>query len=252
MKHEEPVPTEDLGIEKRILFSNSNCMVINKIPGESTEPLSGGEPHSGASTGGHMIDLPRLLAEHFAPLRPMPVHRLDVPVTGCVLLALNGEALRFLGKAFREGKTQKKYWAITEFASSGKTLPDEGELKHWIGAGRAGANKVTVSDTEGPALQESRLRYRISGRGEHYLFWEIELLSGRHHQIRAQLAHEGFPVKGDLKYGARRSEKAGGIRLHAQALTFPDPESAGSITVSCLPPLDDNLWRAFRESFPAE
>jgi 23S rRNA pseudouridine1911/1915/1917 synthase len=195
-----------------------------------------------------MIDLPRLLAEYCSPLRPLPVHRLDVPVTGCVLFALNGEALRFLGKAFREGKTQKNYWAITEFSSSGKTPPDDGELKHWIGTGRAGANKVTVSDKEGPALRESRLRYRIVGRGEHYLFWEIELLSGRHHQIRAQLAREGFPIKGDLKYGARRSEKAGGIRLHARGLSFPDPESSNTITVSCFPPLEDNLWLAFREA----
>ncbi|MDR2606818.1 MAG: RNA pseudouridine synthase [Treponema sp.] len=238
MKHRESLPAQDLSIEKRILFSNSSCMVINKAPGESTEPLP----------GPGMIDLPRLLAEYRADLRPLPVHRLDVPVTGCVLFALNGEALRFLGKAFREGKTQKSYWAITEFPPSGKTLPNEGEMKHWIGAGHAGANKVTVSGTEGPALRESRLRYRIFGRGEHYLFWEIELLSGRHHQIRAQLAHEGFPVKGDLKYGARRSEKAGGIRLHARDLSFPDPESSSTITVSCFPPLEDNLWLAFREA----
>ncbi|MDR1445999.1 MAG: RNA pseudouridine synthase [Treponema sp.] len=238
MKHGEPAPAQDLSIEKRILFSNSSCMVINKAPGESTEPLS--KPG--------MIDLPRLLAEHRTDLRPLPVHRLDVPATGCVLFALNGEALRFLGNAFREGKTQKNYWAITGFSPSGKTLPAEGMLKHWIGAGRAGENKVTVSDTEGPALRESRLRYRIFGRGEHYLFWEIELLSGRHHQIRAQLAHEGFPIKGDLKYGARRSEKTGGIRLHARTLSFPDPESSGAITVSCFPPLEDNLWLAFREA----
>ncbi|MDR1047435.1 MAG: RNA pseudouridine synthase [Treponema sp.] len=240
MKHGDSLPARDLSIEKRILFSNSSCMVINKAPGESTEPLS----------GPGMIDLPRLLAEHRASPLPLPVHRLDVPVTGCVLFALNGEALRFLGKAFREGKTRKNYWAITEFSPSGKTPPSEGEMKHWIGAGRAGANKVTVSGTEGPALRESRLRYRICGRGEHYLFWEIELISGRHHQIRAQLAHEGFPVKGDLKYGARRSEKAGGIRLHARDLSFPDPESSSTITVSCFPPLEDNLWLAFREAIP--
>jgi 23S rRNA pseudouridine1911/1915/1917 synthase len=238
MKHEESVPARDLSVEKRILFSNGSCMVINKAPGESTEPLS--KPG--------MIDLPRLLAEYCSPLRPVAVHRLDVPVTGCVLFALNEEALRFLGKAFRERKTRKTYWTVTEFSPTGKTPPAEGELRHWLGAGRAGANKVTVSGTEGPALRESRLRYRIVGRGERYLFWEIELLSGRHHQIRAQLAHEGFPVKGDLKYGARRSEKAGGIRLHARSLSFPDPESPDTVTVSCFPPLEDNLWLAFRDA----
>jgi len=89
------------------------------------------------------------------------------------------------------------------------------------------------------------LRCRPAGRGERYLFLEIELITGRHHQIRAQLERLGLHIKGDLKYGARRSEPTGGIRLHARALSFPDPsDSDKRITVQADPPLRDNLWQA--------
>jgi Pseudouridylate synthases, 23S RNA-specific len=94
------------------------------------------------------------------------------------------------------------------------------------------------------------LRYRITGEGENYLFLEIELLSGRHHQIRAQLAKEGLHIKGDLKYGAKRSEKGGGIRLHARSLSFPDPlKKDGRIRVTANPPEPDNLWQSMMNVF---
>ena len=90
------------------------------------------------------------------------------------------------------------------------------------------------------------LRYRLAGQGDNYLFMDIELVTGRHHQIRAQLAAEGLHVKGDLKYGAKRSEKQGGIRLHAFSLAFPNPLNPDeTIRVKALPPVMDTLWSAF-------
>jgi 23S rRNA pseudouridine1911/1915/1917 synthase len=235
-----------------IVYLDENCAVVNKIPGESTEPLD---------AGSSMIDLPRLLAEHLAgqadssgDFLPVAVHRIDVPVSGCVLFARNPAALSFLNARFRTGEVEKIYWGITEQPKPDREIPETGELVHWL---KPFGNKSVAFDEAGPDRKKAVLHYRISGRGTNYLFWEIKLFTGRHHQIRSQLARIGAPVKGDLKYGARRSEKSGGIRLHGYSLAFPNPAGSGRdgglpveqriIRVRALPLLQDNLWNAFRE-----
>ena len=139
------------------------------------------------------------------------------------------------------------------------SLPAEGELVHWLYENKM-TNKSLVLplDAEPPTRRRIRerpkkavLRYRVVGKGDHYLFLEINLVTGRHHQIRAQLAAVGLHIKGDLKYGAKRSEKDGGIRLHAYSLVFPDTLKARSrrkIKVKAVPPLQDPLWKAFAEA----
>jgi 23S rRNA pseudouridine1911/1915/1917 synthase len=219
-----------------------------------------------------MIDLPRLLADRLAgrlancqvdsqtgaedpaapeknPAReggsfPVAVHRLDVPVSGCALFARNPSALAFLNARFRAGEVEKIYWGISEMPGPGRELPETGELVHWL---RLAGNKTIACDEAGPGRKKAVLRYRILGRGSHYLFLEIRLLTGRRHQIRAQLSRLGTPVKGDLKYGARRSEKGGGIRLHGYAIAFPDPAGPEGrvIRVEAPPPRRDALWEAF-------
>jgi 23S rRNA pseudouridine1911/1915/1917 synthase len=140
---------------------------------------------------------------------------------------------------------EKRYWAVTEMPSLSPDLAESGELIHWI-THDARANKSRAFDEPGPGRKKAILRYRLAGRGERYLFFEIELVTGRHHQIRAQFAHSGLPVKGDLKYGARRSERGGGIRLHARSLCFPDPAGKEErILVTAPPPVQDTLWEAF-------
>jgi 23S rRNA pseudouridine1911/1915/1917 synthase len=229
-----------------IVFENKSCVVVNKISGESTEPVS---------SGGGMTDLPRLLAERFGVL--FAVHRLDVPVSGCVLFAKNKKALSFLGKAFAERSAgddngvKKIYWAVVEMPAG--EIPRDGEYVHWIGAG--GKSKSKAFKSEGPGLKRAALRCRAAGRGDRYLFLEIELLTGRRHQIRAQLAALGLHIKGDLKYGARRSDPGGGIHLHAYSLSFPDPLGGGLITAAAPPPKGpggspDRLWQAFEECRP--
>jgi 23S rRNA pseudouridine1911/1915/1917 synthase len=225
-----------------IVFVNDDCVVVNKVPGESVEPLL-----PSASVG--MIDLPALLEARLgSPVTA--VHRLDVPVSGCVLFARNSRALSFLGKAFaassqyRERLVEKIYWAVVEMPS--RDIPPSGDLVHWIAAGKG--DKSEAFDVEGKG-KRAELRYRVAGRGERYLFLEIDLRTGRHHQIRAQLARLGLHIKGDLKYGAKRSEREGGIRLHAYSLAFPDPSSpageAALIRVSAPPLRNDRLWEAF-------
>ncbi|MDR1177793.1 MAG: RluA family pseudouridine synthase, partial [Spirochaetaceae bacterium] len=222
----EKIPSE------RILYDDPCCLVINKEVGEAVE---------GAGRG--MTDLLALLRAEGFP-HAEAVHRLDVPVSGCALFAKTADALASLNRVFAEGRAVKKYWAITEDpAAAGGTGPaGEGELLHWI-ASDAGINKSRAFDSPGPGRKEARLRYRCLGRGIRYLFLEIELITGRHHQIRAQLAAIGLHIKGDLKYGSRRSEKGGGIRLHARSLAFPHPDTGQIVSVSALPRMDP-LWEA--------
>jgi 23S rRNA pseudouridine1911/1915/1917 synthase len=229
----------------RILYADECCAVVNKLSGEAVE---------GAGPG--MTDLPRLLAGALAALKaplaaeslalPAAVHRLDVPVTGCALFARTPQALAFLNAAFAGGSggVEKHYWGITENSGGALPVPESGELVHWIYFDKR-KNKSIAYNEPGPGRKKAALRYRLAGRGQRYLFFEIELVSGRHHQIRAQFAAAGLCIKGDLKYGAKRSEKNGGIRLHARSLAFPDPAGGGGrISVLAEPP-QDNLWLAF-------
>jgi 23S rRNA pseudouridine1911/1915/1917 synthase len=234
-------------IEDRILLINDDIIVVNKLAGEAME---------GAGKG--QVDLPLLLAEHIGPVKkgkgkkipPTAVHRLDVPVSGCALFARTPKALSFLNKAFAKtafeaGRAEKYYWAVVENPKTLKQLPETGEYVHWIQTNTK-QNKSTAYDKEASNRREAVLRYRLLEGGERYGFLELELVTGRHHQIRAQLAALGMPVKGDLKYGAARSEKNGGIRLHARSLYFPDPSVPGNcITVTADPPVMDNLWKDF-------
>ncbi|MDR2747949.1 MAG: RNA pseudouridine synthase [Treponema sp.] len=221
----------------RILYRDPCCLVINKLPGEAVE---------GAAPG--MTDLPRLLAQYgeagSGPALPIAINRLDVPASGCALFARTRRALSLLNLALGEGKMEKRYWVIAENPSA-RQFPESGEWIHWLKTDPR-ANKSRAWTEEGPGRKRGALRYRIKGRGERYLFLEIELVTGRHHQIRAQLAAQGLFIKGDLKYGARRSEKGGGIRLHARSLGFPDPAKPGSfIRVIAPPPVRDRLWLDF-------
>jgi len=239
----------------RILYCDGNCVVVNKVAGEAVE---------GAGKG--MIDLPKLLADQMPGLGlppaeaedalalPIAVHRLDVPVSGCAAFARTGTALRFLNNAFRGGEVEKRYWAIVEQPKDSKVsqwiegLSSEFvEIVHWIQFNTR-KNKSFAHKEEGRGRNHAVLRCRLAGRGRDYLFLEINLVTGRHHQIRAQFEKLGLHIKGDLKYGARRSEREGGIRLHARLLSFPSMADCGArkITVQADPPIQDNLWQAFQ------
>jgi 23S rRNA pseudouridine1911/1915/1917 synthase len=230
------------GIEpSRILYVSDHCLVINKRAGEAVE---------GAGEG--MENLPGLLAEQYGTEKkgkkeflPTAVHRLDVPVSGCTLFARSSRALSFFNTAFTRDRVEKYYWAIIENPSPSLDLPEVGELVHWIETDKK-QNKSVAYPEKKARRKMAVLRYRVKGQGKNYTFLELELVTGRHHQIRAQLAALGLHIKGDLKYGARRSEKAGGIRLHARSLYFPEPFlEQGMVHISASPPLQDRLWRDF-------
>ena len=165
-------------------------------------------------------------------------HRLDRPVSGIVLFAKTSKALARLNDMFRTGAIKKTYWAIVKRCPS----QPEGELTHWLVRNEK-QNKSDAYDTEQPNSKKAILHYKLIARSENYFLLEIDLKTGRHHQIRCQLAKMGCPIKGDLKYGFERSNKDGGISLHARSAAFTHPVSKQEITIVAPVP-NDPLWKA--------
>ncbi|MBR3389916.1 MAG: RNA pseudouridine synthase [Prevotella sp.] len=164
------------------------------------------------------------------------VHRLDRPVSGLVVFARTSKALSRLNNMFRDGEVHKTYWALT------KNLPpqEEGTLEHWLVRNEK-QNKSYAYDREKPHAKRAVLKYRHIGSTDNYHLLEVLLLTGRHHQIRCQLSSMGCPIKGDLKYGAQRSNPDGSISLLARKVEFVHPVSKQPISVvSPLP--NDPLW----------
>ena len=168
------------------------------------------------------------------------VHRLDRPVSGLVVFARTGKALARLNEMFRTKEVKKTYWAIVGNCPS---LP-EGELCHWLVRNEK-QNKSYAYDAEKPGAKQAILDYRLIGRSDRYYLLEVDLKTGRHHQIRCQLAKIGCPIKGDLKYGAPRSNPDGSISLHARRICFIHPVSKKEICVEAPLP-EDRLWYSFR------
>lgn len=163
-------------------------------------------------------------------------HRLDRPVSGLVLFAKTSKALPRMNEMFRNGDIKKTYWAIVK----NRPLQEEGELVHWLVRNEK-QNKSYAYDTEKPEAKKAILRYKLIASSDNYYLLEVDLKTGRHHQIRCQLAKMGCPIKGDLKYGADRSNKDGGISLHAHSAEFIHPVSKQPVKIIAPVP-DDNLW----------
>lgn len=173
------------------------------------------------------------------------VHRLDRPVSGLVVFAKTSKALTRLNNMFRDGDVHKTYWAIVERRekNTGGYVPD-GEwhqLDNWLVRNEK-QNKSYAYDREKPNAKLAKLRYRMIGASERYTLLEVQLMTGRHHQIRCQLAAMGCPIKGDLKYGAKRSNPDGSISLLARRVEFVHPVSKENIIAEAPLP-NDNLWR---------
>ena len=165
------------------------------------------------------------------------VHRLDRPVSGLVVFARTSKALSRLNEMFRTGEVHKTYWAIT------KNMPaiEEGRLEHWLVRNEK-QNKSYAYTKEKPGAKKAVLEYKMIGSTDNYSLLEVRLLTGRHHQIRCQLAAMGCPIKGDLKYGAQRSNPDGSISLLSHRVEFVHQVSKERIDVTSPVPAD-NLWQ---------
>jgi 23S rRNA pseudouridine1911/1915/1917 synthase len=166
-------------------------------------------------------------------------------VSGAVVFAKTSKALVRLNEMIRRGEIDKRYWVITE-----ELLPaDEGTLIHHIVRdGRTNRSYAHSSPQPKKDSREARLEYRMLAGSTNYYLYEVKLLTGRHHQIRVQFSKEGAPIKGDLKYGAKRSNEDGGISLHSRRISFVHPVRKEPVEIVAPVPEGDNLWRFFENA----
>lgn len=169
-------------------------------------------------------------------------HRLDRPVSGLVVFAKTSKALSRLNEMFKNSEVKKTYWAIVKQTPA----ETEGELVNYLVRNEK-QNKSYAYDTEKSGSKKAILHYRLIARSDNYSLLEVDLKTGRHHQIRCQLAKMGCPIKGDLKYGFPRSNPDGSICLHARRVRFVHPVSKELIDVVAPVP-SDNLWRSLTSS----
>ena len=223
----------DYYIVMEVVYEDNHIIIVSKRSGEIVQgDKTGDEPLSETVKA-------YLKAKYQKPGNVFlgVVHRLDRPVWGLVCFARTSKALERLNRMFAQGDVHKTYWAIV----SAPPAEPEGELHHWLVRNEK-QNKSYAYDREVPHAKEARLRYRVIGHGERYTLLEVHLLTGRHHQIRCQLAAIGCPIKGDLKYGARRSNPDGSISLLSRRMAFVHPVSKEQIDVTSPLP-DDRLWQ---------
>ncbi len=170
------------------------------------------------------------------------VHRIDRPVSGVVLFARTSKALARLNKMFQEKTIKKTYWAIVDKRPN----EESGRLEHYIKKNQE-KNRVNVFDKEKSGGKIAILNYQLLVSFTNYHLLEVDLETGRHHQIRAQLSRMGCHIKGDLKYGAKRSNPDGGISLHSRMVSLMHPVKNEPLVITATPP-DDTLWNEFMES----
>lgn len=218
-------------LQDMILYEDNHLLVINKRVGDIVQ---------GDKTGDEPVSEKYKAFIAMRDLKPGQVfmgvpHRLDRPVSGLTILAKTSKALERLNAMFRNGEVHKFYWALV----CSEPVPQEGELNDWLLRNEK-QNKSFVVRPGSSGAKEARLKYRLIGKTDRYYLIEVLLLTGRHHQIRCQLAHLGCPIKGDLKYGAPRSNPDGGISLHARRITFVHPVRKEEMTIEAPVP---EAWR---------
>ena len=217
-----------------VVYEDNHIIIVNKKSGEIVQ---------GDKTGDTPLSetVKQWIKEKYAKPGNVfcgVVHRLDRPVFGLVVFAKTSKALARMNEMFRNGDVHKTYWAITK----NRPPKDEDTLVHYITTTERN-NKSYASTVEKPGAQKAVLKYRVISQSDNYYLIEVKLLTGRKHQIRVQLAAIGCPIKGDLKYGAKRSNPDGSISLLARNVTFVHPVSKQDICVTAPVP-DDNLWKA--------
>jgi 23S rRNA pseudouridine1911/1915/1917 synthase len=226
----------------RLIYEDNHILAVNKQAGEIVQ---------GDKTGD--TPLSDLLKDFIKQRDHKPgnvflgvPHRLDRPVSGVTLFAKTGKALERLNELFRNGEVQKIYWAIVK----NRPAKDSGTLTHYLVRNEQ-QNKSYAFDTSRPDAKEARLQYTRLAGSDNYHLLEVQLFTGRHHQIRCQLAAIGCPVKGDLKYGAPRSNPDGSISLHARSAAFVHPVKKTPVAIVAPVP-EEALWQWFSEKLKVE
>ena len=221
----------------KVVYEDNHIIIVNKESGEIVQGDKSGDQPLSEFVKAYIKQKYNKPGNVFLGV----THRLDRPVSGLVVFARTSKALARLNDMFRNGEIHKTYWAITQKCPE----PSEGTLTHWI-TRNTQQNKSYAHDREVPNSKQAILNYRLIGKTDNYHLLEIQLMTGRHHQIRCQLSAVGMPIKGDLKYGARRSNADGSISLHARRVEFVHPVSKERIMVEAPVP-NEKLWEALAE-----
>lgn len=217
-----------------IIYEDNHIIVVNKRPGDIVQ----GDKTGDAPLSGLIKAFLKQKYDKPGNVYLGVVHRLDRPTSGIVVFAKTSKALPRLNKLFSEGKTKKIYWAVVK----SKPAVDNATLMHWL-VRNPKQNKSYAYDKEVPNSKKAILEYQVIKKLDNYFLLQINLKTGRHHQIRAQLAKIGCIIKGDLKYGADRSNKDGGIHLHARSLSFLHPVKKEVLVFEANPP-KNRVWNA--------
>lgn len=215
-------------ITNYIITKNNQFLAFNKPNGMLVQSGQDDKDKS-------LLQLAEIYCKHPLGL----IHRLDRPASGVCILAKSKNALSNINLQMQERSIEKVYWAVVKKGE----LEKEGSLIHYLKK-NGKSKKSEVSQTEKSGFKEAKMNYKIIGEIDNYLLLEIELITGRFHQIRAQLSAIGFPIKGDVKYGARRGNKNRSIHLHARSITFKHPVTKEKTHITADVP-DDTIWNAF-------
>lgn len=219
----------------RVLYEDNHLIIVNKAPSEIVQGDKTGDKPLSEMIKDYLKEKYHKPGNVFCGV----THRLDRPTSGVVVFAKTSKALARLNEMFRNGEINKTYWAVVK----NRPEKEEDKLIHYLIKNEK-TNKSTAYMIEKPHTKEAVLHYKLIRSSQNYFLLEIDLETGRHHQIRCQLAKIGSPIKGDLKYGAERSNPDGSISLHARTISFIHPVSKEKIEVTAPLP-EENLWHAF-------
>lgn len=218
-----------------VIYEDNHLIVVNKAPGDIVQGDKTGDTPLLETVRAYIKEKYGKPGNVFCGL----VHRLDRPVAGLVVFAKTSKALSRMCELFRNGGVHKTYWAITRNAPA----EPQGRLTHWITTVER-TNKSTAHPSPRTGAKEARLSYRQIARSDRYNLLEVNLETGRKHQIRVQLSAMGCPVRGDLKYGDKRSNPDGSISLMARRIEFIHPVSGKPLALTAPVPKGDALWSA--------
>lgn len=216
-----------------VIYEDNHIIIVNKKSGEIVQGDKTGDEPLSDMVKAYIKEKYQKPGNVFIGV----VHRLDRPVGGLVIFARTSKALSRLNDMFRTGEVHKTYWAIVK----NRPPKDEDTLVNWL-VRNTTQNKSYAYDREVPGSKKAMLHYRLIGHTDNYYLLEVNLMTGRHHQIRCQLAAMGCPIKGDLKYGARRSNPAGSISLLSRHVEFVHPVSKKLIQADAPLP-DERIWQ---------
>ena len=226
------------GIENRIIYEDNHLIIINKNPSEIVQGDKTGDIPLSETVKGYLKKKYKKQGNVYLGV----IHRIDRPVSGCVIFAKTDKALSRMNKLIQEREIKKIYWAVVK----NKPPKETERLTHFLAKNEKQNKSYSVKQDAKNALK-AEMEYKLIASSDNYFLLEIQIFTGRHHQIRAQLSEIGCPIKGDLKYGFPRSNQDASIHLHARNVEFVHPVSKEKISVNAPLP-KDAIWSYFQQA----